>query len=138
MISQKGLDDYFTLFGFIKEEDQVLEIISRCAIGVALWDYSLDGKNIICADPGKTKLYAFCGLPIIVTKACSIYKEIQETRAGIAISYNTVELEEAILCLLNDEARLKEFRANSFNLGNSYISDTIFNRTFQEMNFNIG
>ncbi|MFH0913382.1 MAG: glycosyltransferase [Candidatus Omnitrophota bacterium] len=133
MVSAHGLDSYFTFFGFIKEEDRMLDIISRCAIGVALWD---DSVNIICTDTGKPKLYAFCGLPIIVTKACTTYNEIQAAKAGIAINYNVDELEKAVLYLLTDEVRLKEFKRNSFNLGSSYMSDTIFDRIFQELSFN--
>jgi len=137
MISRKGLDSYFALFGFIKEEGKMLEIISRCAVGIALWDTAMHDKNIICADPGKTKLYALCGLPIIVTRVCNIEKIIQNAKAGIVIEYKKEDLVDAVESILSSDERLKEFRANSFNLGNSYISDTIFDNAFRVVGNNM-
>lgn len=136
MVTEKGLGDYFTFFGFIKEEDKMLDILSRCAIGVALWSGSLENRNITSADPGKTKLYALCGLPIIVTKVCSISEVIQNKRAGIAIDYKEDNLKEGIIYLMGNDERLKEFKLNSFNLGGSYISDDIFNRAFKILEVN--
>lgn len=130
MVSQKGLDNYFIFLGFIKENDKMLDMISRCAIGVALWNNSIDDKNIICADPGKTKLYALCGLPTISTKISYLSKEMQDRKAGIAIEYNINSLREAIIYLLSDDGRLKDYKLNAFNLGESYISDNIFNMAF--------
>lgn len=133
LVSERQLDRYFTFFGFIKEEEKMLALLSHCAIGVALWNESIDDKNIICADPGKTKLYAFCGLSMIVTRSCNIYQTIQDAKAGIVIGYSINELESAILYLLQDNIRLKEFRANAFNLGAAYVADNIFDNAFNSL-----
>lgn len=130
MVSEKGLNNYFTFFGFIKEEEKALEILRQCAVGVALWSDSVENKNIMCADPGKTKLYALCGLPIIVTR-CSVSDEIKDKGAGIVVDYNVASLRDGIDYIMEDEKRLKKIRNNSFNLGGAYISDNIFNNAFK-------
>lgn len=130
MVSEKGLDSYFIFFGFIKEEDKALDILRQCAVGVALWSDSVENKNIMCADPGKTKLYALCGLPIIVTR-CSISDEIKDKEAGVVVDYEVCSLKDGITYIMEDHERLKKIRENSFHLGEMYISDTIFDNAFK-------
>lgn len=130
MVLEKGLRDYFTFFGFIKEEEKALGILRKCAVGVALWSDSVENKNIMCADPGKTKLYALCGLPIIVTR-CSVSDEIKDKGAGIVVDYNVSSLRDGIAYIMEDDERLKRIQKNSFNLGKTYISDNIFDNAFK-------
>jgi glycosyltransferase involved in cell wall biosynthesis len=131
-VSEKGLHNYFTFYGFIKEDAKLLDILCSCAIGIALWNYSLDDKNIICADPGKTKLYALCGLPIITTRYCSLSAEIISHKAGIIIDYNKDDFKKAIAYLMHSDEKLKEFKINSFRLGQTYISDNIFDNALEK------
>lgn len=135
-VSEKDLKDYFTFYGFIKEDSKMLDILCSCAIGIALWNYSLDDKNIICADPGKTKLYALCGLPIITTRYCNLSDEIISHKAGLIIDYKKDNLKKAITYLMDSNERLKEFKLNSFQLGQTYISDNIFDSALEEISEN--
>ncbi len=130
MVFKNKLEAYFTFYGFIKDEEKMLDILSRSAIGVALWGNALDTQNITCADPGKTKLYAVLGLPIIVTKVYSAESEIRARKAGISIDYNPESLKEAVIFLLSDNERLKKFKLNSFDLGRNFVSENIFNQAF--------
>ncbi|MFN3477989.1 MAG: glycosyltransferase, partial [bacterium] len=113
MITEARLENYFIFYGFIKDDNEVLEILSKCAIGIAPWTCRED-DNVLYADPGKPKLYAFCGLPIIITNGTMIAREIEERKAGISINYNKKDLVRAIISLLKDENRLKEYKQNSF------------------------
>ena len=130
VVYEKGLTGYFTFFGFIKEEEKALGILRQCAAGVALWSDSVENKNIMCADPGKTKLYALCGLPMIITR-CSISDEIKDKGAGVVVEYDVSSLKDGISYIMEDEERLKKIRENSFNLGETYISDNIFDNAFK-------
>jgi len=133
MVIQKKLENHFKFAGFIKNEEEMLDLLSRSAIGLALYNDSTDNRNIICADSGKPKLYALLGLPAIVTNFCSISDEIKKQKAGISINYNSDELVDAISFLLEDQQRLIELKVNSFKLGESFVSDSIFDEAFRVM-----
>jgi len=137
MVSRQQLDSYFDFLGFIKDESQMLDILSRSTIAVALYSDSIDNKNILCADTGKPKLYALRGLPIIITKSCSLVKdEIIRSKAGIVIDYRKEDLKKAVCDLMESEERLKEYRENSFRLGEDYVSDRIFDKAMEQFSLN--
>lgn len=73
--------------------NELIEELSKCGIGLSLWEE--DGNNYY-GDPGKTKLYSACGLPVITTKNTAYAKIIEETQAGIVIGYTRTELSMAI------------------------------------------
>ncbi len=131
LIEDQNLDDYFIFYGFIEDDKEVLDILSSCSIGIAPWT-SKEDDNALYADPGKPKLYAFCGLPIIITNATLIAKEISERRAGISINYDENELAAAIIRLLKDENRLKEYKKNASELAKEYTSEKIFDAVLQK------
>ncbi|MBU1998205.1 MAG: glycosyltransferase, partial [Candidatus Omnitrophica bacterium] len=132
MANDAGLNSYLNFVGFIREEEKVLNILANCAIGVAPWTCSPD-DNILYADPGKPKLYAFCGIPTVITNGTPIAQELNSRRAGVSINYDRVELARAIIELLGDETKLKEYKKNSSELARDYTSEKIFDRVFQEM-----
>ncbi len=131
IVHNKGLDNHFDFTGFIKDENQMLEILTSSAIALAL--YRDDLRNITCADTGKPKLYALCGVPMITTNLCSLSEEVIRYNAGAVINYDRQELEKVILELMGNEERLKETRQNSFRLGEQFISDKIFDEAFKKM-----
>ena len=71
----------------------MLEIISRHSMGISLW--SREGNNYY-GDPGKTKLYSACGIPVIMTDNTPYAKIIKKTKAGIVIPYDEKALLEAM------------------------------------------
>ncbi|RKY38247.1 MAG: hypothetical protein DRP72_02160 [Candidatus Omnitrophota bacterium] len=125
MVRNLKLDDYFIFHGFIKSDGEVLDILSRCAVGVAPWTCRED-DNVLYADPGKPKLYAFCGLPIIITKGTLIAEEISNKRVGISINYTEDELVEAIVGLFKDKNKLREYKKNAHEFAKQYTTDVIF------------
>jgi len=125
MIKESNLENYFIFYGFIKNDDDVLDILSRCTVGIAPWTCRED-DNVLYADPGKPKLYAFCGLPIIITNGTLSAKEIDEKKAGISINYDKEELIKAILSILKDEKKLKEYKKNTYELAKCYTTEKIF------------
>jgi glycosyltransferase involved in cell wall biosynthesis len=133
IIRDKGLEQYFELTGFIKDEDKMLEKLSASAIALALYREDARFNTIVCADTGKPKLYALCGLPILTTSACSFSEEVAKYNAGRVVSYDSQELEKAILELLGNDERLRQTRQNSFRLGEQFISDRIFDEAFKKM-----
>lgn len=72
---------------------ELLDKISIGGFGVSLWK---DKGNNYYGDPGKTKLYSACGLPVIMTDNTPYARIIKETMAGIVIKYDQEELRKAI------------------------------------------
>ncbi len=133
MVAAKGLNDKFKFYGFVQEEEKMLNILSGCAIGVALYMAPKEDSNIACADTGKPKLYAFLGLPIITTRAYIRHDEISSNKAGLAIDYESTALVDAVWHLLSDDSRLKSFKDNSYRFGEGFVSDKIFDAAVQKM-----
>jgi glycosyltransferase involved in cell wall biosynthesis len=73
--------------------------LSRCGIGVSLWQK--DGNNFY-GDPGKTKLYSACGLPVIMTSNSPYAEVIRETRAGLVVPYDKTAVSNAIKIIQAD------------------------------------
>jgi len=73
--------------------------LSRCGIGVSMWEKN--GNNWY-GDPGKTKLYSACGLPVIMTGNTPYAKVIKETHAGLVIDYSEKSLRWAIKKILGN------------------------------------
>ncbi len=129
LVNEVGLADRFIFHGFIKEEEELFNMVSRCAIGVA--PYTLGNDNPTAyADPGKPKLYAFCGLPTIITKSCAIATEIENRGAGITIDYDLCELVNAVVKLLGDDKTLISYRKNANLFAQSYTSELVLGNAF--------
>lgn len=130
-VARAGLDKYFIFHGFIQDENQVLEILSRCAVGIAPWDCSVE-DNILYADPGKPKLYAFCGIPIIMTNGNPVAQEIADQGAGIAINYDAKELKDAMIMVLSNTGRLKEYKSKAAEFAELYTTEKIFDSAMEK------
>lgn len=131
LVEEQNSNDHFIFYGFIKDNKEVLDILSNCAVGVAPWT-SKEDDNVLYADPGKPKLYAFCGLPIIITNGTLIASEIDEKKAGISIDYDENELTEAVIKLLNDEDILKVYKKNASEFAKEYTTEKIFDSVLQK------
>lgn len=132
IIATRGLSNRFIFHGFIDKDEDVFDIVSRCAIGICPWTDEVD-NNAIYADPGKPKLYAFCGIPIIITNVTAVAQEIDDQGAGIAINYNKHEFVNAVLKILKDERTLEKFKRNAHNFANKYTTEAVFGLVSKEV-----
>ena len=124
LVKESGLDEHFVFHGFLRKDSDMINIISRCAIGVAPFIPTPE-NNALTADPGKPKLYTFLGLPVIITKIPSGLL-IDRKGAGIAIDYTSHEFANAVIKLLQDDQTLIEYRQNANLFAQSYTSERIF------------
>ena len=77
--------------------EELLNQLCCCGIGLSMW--GREGNNYY-GDPGKTKLYSACGLPVIMTENTPYAKVIEETKAGLVIAYDSRSLQIAIRRIL--------------------------------------
>ena len=62
-VDKRGLTKHFRFLGYVKDNSEIIDIISSCAIGVAPYMPG-QGEFSTYGDPGKVKLYLACGLPV--------------------------------------------------------------------------
>jgi len=130
MVNSSNLGKHFNFLGFIKDENEMLDILCASAISVALYAKD-DFGNQACADTGKPKLYCLLGLPVITTDSYMLHEEISGKSAGIVIEYDVNELAQSVKYLLEDDGRLEGFRQRSYKLGENFISDRIFDAALE-------
>jgi len=107
-------------FGFIEDDTQVCNFLASSAIGIAMFT-TVNNKNILCADPGKIKLYAMCGLPVITTKH---YKY----DFGVIADETPEDFARAVDYLLNDKERLLEYKQRSYEWGKQFITTEVMKK----------
>lgn len=78
---------------------EMLDIVSSSGIGISIWK---NKYNNYYGDPGKTKLYSACGLPVIMTDNTPYADIIRETQAGIIVRYNKTSVNNAIKKILDN------------------------------------
>lgn len=128
MVLAKKMESVFKFYGFIESEEEMLDIISSSAVGISLWDNRNNRfLNSYFGDPGKTKLYSVCGLPVVVNNSTVYSQIIMRNKAGIAINYNRKELIDALLNILLDEKVYLDYKTNAIVTALEYCdSEKIF------------
>jgi len=116
--------------GFIGDINKVYRILSKCAIGIALYKKYSHAQY---TDPGKVKNYLSVGLPIVITDVPEIAYEIDKEKCGIMIKYDRQEVVKAIVKLLKNEDLLKSYRKNVGKLACKYSYDRIFAKALSSL-----
>ena len=130
LIEKIGIEDRFIFHGFIKNNEEVYDILSCCMAGLATWTGD-ETDNSIYADPGKPKLYALLGLPIIITKAPYISELISELGAGIVIDYNEDDFVLAVEKIIVNEKSFQTYRDGVERFKPYCLAENIFNEAFK-------
>ena len=122
----KPYNDMIRFYGFIKNDDDVMRIVRRWAIGLA--PYVLGASNeSYWGDPSKIKTYLGAGIPVITTNVSYFTSEIIQNRAGIVIPYTTNDLVRAVRTILKDPTGYA-FRAHA--LGKAYAYEKLYPNLF--------
>ena len=72
---------------------ELLNQLCEYGIGIALWK---EKGNNYYGDPGKTKLYLACGLPVVMTANTAFSRVVKETEAGVIVDYTQESVEAGI------------------------------------------
>lgn len=131
LVKKLKLEQDVKFYGLL-HHDEGLEIISRCGIGVAPYEPSLDSVSIY-ADPMKPKDYLACALPVIITRVPKIAQKIQKEGAGIAIRYDEEEFVDAVIKILSDKENYIKYKERAFGLAQEFLWNDIFNKVFIRM-----
>lgn len=135
-IRNLGLGSSIKMHGFIVEDEKAFDILKDCMIGIAPWTGD-DTDNSHFADPGKPKLYALLGLPILLTKYTMISSSIVEMGAGVSIDFSEEEFINAIDSMMGDIAEHKKLMAGLEKFKKICGADSIFSDAFNKTILNL-
>lgn len=121
------VEKYIDFKGFIPHHKDVEEIISKCGVGIAPYSDEEKSFSYFC-DPSKTKIYMGCGLPVIMTNVFYDAKEIENAGAGKIVNYDTNEIAEAVIEMMNNRKKLKEYKESAVK----YIKNLDWEIIFKE------
>jgi glycosyltransferase involved in cell wall biosynthesis len=131
-IRKAGMEEAFTLTGFMDDFSEVIETLAECDIAIAPYDPHNANSFTFYADPGKVKTYLGCGLPVVLTDVPPIAKRIEAERAGLIARYEAADL-AAKIADIAQPGQYEVFRQHALALGQQYNWDTIFRHAFAEL-----
>lgn len=131
LVTNLGLSEHVTFYGFVKDDADVYTILQNCRVGVATWT-GHEGDNSIYADPGKPKLYALLGLPVIITKSPHISELISDLDAGFVVDYNIGSIIDAINESLSKDDVYRRKLTNLKKFTPYCQADRIFDEAFSD------
>ena len=135
LVKKCNVEKHFIFHSFIKDDEEVYDILSKCMLGFATW--TGDGSdNSLYADPGKPKLYALLGLPIIITDAPYVSEQISKLGAGIKIEYKTDDFIKAVENIIKDKKSFMTYKLGLEKFKPYCLAEPIFNAAFTELKNN--
>lgn len=131
-VGELKLEDNVEFKGYIEDHKEVEEFLSRCALGLALYEPHPNSFTRY-SDPSKPKQYMSCGLPVIITRVPWIAKEIEDRRCGLVVNYNNEEFVSAVLSLIGEVKKIDEFRQNAIKYAATMRWDNIFEEALEKV-----
>jgi glycosyltransferase involved in cell wall biosynthesis len=131
-VKKRNIADNVVFLGYIENHNEIEEIVARCRLGIAPYVPDPDSFTWY-ADPGKPKVYLGCGIPVVITKVPEVAFEISKRKVGIAINYNSHELCDAIIKLVNDDKLYEMYRANAVRFAYELNWDIVFTEAFSKL-----
>jgi len=125
MAKELGVSKNVEFKGFIEDHRDVEKILSKCAVGLAVYEPDPDSITQY-TDPSKPKQYMACGLPVIITRVPWIAKKIEENAMGVVVNYSATELSDAVIKLLNDDELYAICRENALKFASELDWEKIF------------
>ncbi|MFH1504406.1 MAG: glycosyltransferase [Candidatus Omnitrophota bacterium] len=119
MVKERGLENYYKIYGFIQDTQEMLDVVAGCAAGIAVWK---DIGNSYYGDSGKTKLYSVCGLPVIVSNFVIYSEAVTKSKAGVAAEGNKEALIDAVKKLFLDDNVYWEYKRNAKTAAQDYCN----------------
>jgi len=123
-IDECGYANQIRMLGFVSDRRIVEEVVSRCGVGLALYEpeTSFAGHT----EPSKPKTYMACGLPVVITRVPSIAQDIEKAKAGIVINYDGDQFISAIRKLITDDQFADTCRKNAVDFVSNYAWERIY------------
>lgn len=130
------IEKFIQFTGYVEKHEEIENMLARCSVAVALYEEKDEDGNLsftYFADPAKIKSYLANGLPVLLTDVSYNAKELEKNRCGIIIDYNKEKIANAIVKLVCDENKLKEYRENAINYAKQFDWNNIFKKNLKRI-----
>lgn len=122
-----GIEKYVAFTGFIENHQEIEKMLSRSAVAVAMYERGGRETNFTYfADPGKLKSYLAAGLPVLLTDVPYNAREIEREECGIVVDPNPESITQAVVALMRDEEKLRQYRKNALDYAKQFDWNSIF------------
>lgn len=122
--------------GYVEKYEEIENMLARCAVAVALYKEKDENGNLnftYFADPAKLKSYLASGLPVLLTDVSYNAKELENRKCGIIIDYDKDKIAIAVVDLLRDENKLREYRNNAVIYVKQFDWNNIFKKNLERI-----
>ncbi len=125
IVKKLKLEKHVEFKGYIKDHQEVEEMIASCAVGIATYTKDESGLTFY-ADPAKTKVYLGCSIPVVMTNAFYNAHDIANAGAGIVVKNNLEDITRAIINIIEDKKRWQEYKKNALEFAKQFDYNIIF------------
>lgn len=131
-----GIQGHVVFTGFVSNHRDVEQLLLRSAVGVAPYP---DDPLLFTqfTDPGKPKLYLSVGLPVVITRTIPFASEIEAHGCGLGVTYDKEAIAQALVFLLSDTERLRQFRARVLAYADELRWDRVFSDALCASNLSV-
>lgn len=132
LVSKLELNNCVAFLGYIPDHMEIENRIARSAIALALYD-PRDDNFVYYTDPGKVKIYLGAGVPVIITDATAIAREIKKAKCGFLVNYNREELLAVLLNFFSNQDLMIKYRANTLEFAKNYDWNYLFSKALDPL-----
>lgn len=123
-----GIENHVEFKGWIRDREIIDTTLGESAAAIVtyvperekLYNFSYYG------DPIKLKEYLASGLPVILTDVPHNAREIERNNCGIVVEYKKEKIANAIIEILGNNKRLREYRKNAVKYARKFDWNVIF------------
>lgn len=114
-----------------KPHNEVLEILSKSSVGIAL--YTREHPWTEFGDSMKVREYMASGLPVIINDVPSTADDVEKENVGFVLRGKGQGFEKAVETLFSDEKLYRRMRKNAVSLAKAYDFTNVMNGVFGKL-----
>lgn len=118
--------------GHIFAISEIYERLAKAAIGIAMYEKNKDNFTYY-ADPTKIRNYLASSLPVIMTDVPYNARELEREKCAVIVAYDEKQVGKAVLDLLNDKGKLREYQKNAGRYAQKYDWKRILDDFFRNL-----
>lgn len=127
-IRSHGLSKNVQFHGALSHKD-MFQVLTRCGIGIALYENAPTTHFRFFSDPMKVRDYLASGLPVIVSGNSGIGKELEKNQAGFQVDLTQKEIIKILLPILTQKEEYQRLRKNALQLARQNDMQYIYEQT---------
>ncbi len=122
--------------GYVSRHEDIEVLLAKCAVAIVMYQKYTDDGELSWphfTDSGKIKSYLACGLPVILNDVPPNAGELIKRDCGIVVACNRTEIAQAVISLMKDEQKLRQYRQNAINYSKEFDWNLIFKNNLERI-----